>query len=141
MLWIKAFHIISLVIWFSGLFYLPRLFVYHAGTRDEKTNERFLVMEKKLYFWVTNPGAACTLLFGTILLYMNPATILRATWLQLKLVLVLFLLLYHFYLGYLLWRFIKRNNHHSTTFYRWLNEIPTLFLISIILLVILKPAF
>lgn len=141
MLWIKAFHIISMVIWFSGLFYLPRLFVYHASSRDAKMNERFLLMEKKLYYFVTHPGAALTILFGIILVYANWSSDLHSTWLQIKLSLVLLLLAYQFYLGCLLRNFARNRNKRSAVFYRWINELPTLVLIGIVLLVVIKPHF
>lgn len=138
-LWIKALHIISMVVWFSGLFYLPRLFVYHAMSRDAKMNERFMLMEKRLYYFVTWPGAILTILFGTALLYLNTGNALHTSWLQIKLGLVLLLLAYHFFLGHLLRSFLEGRNRHSAAFYRWLNELPTLFLISIVFLVVIKP--
>lgn len=141
MLWIKAFHLISMVIWFSGLFYLPRVFVYHAGTRDPQMQEHFLIMEKKLYYGLLHPGAAATIFFGAILLYLNRSADLKAGWLHLKLALVLLLFLYQFYLGRCLGSFIRNTNHHSSVFYRWLNEVPTFFLLAIVFLVVLKPRF
>ena len=139
MLWIKAFHIIAMVVWFSGLFYLPRLFVYHASTRDPAMQARFVVMEKKLYYYVTHPAMAATLLFGGILLYQNRAADLHASWLHLKLALVFLLFCYHFYLGRCLTQFALGRNRHSAVFYRWFNEVPTLFLLAIVFLAVLRP--
>ncbi len=139
MLWIKAFHLIAMTLWFSGLFYLPRLFVYHAGTRDKLMHEHFCLMEKKLYYGVLHPAATATLIFGFILLYDHRDFDLRAPWMHLKLSLVFLLLFYQFYLGRCYRKLRDKVNTHSPLFYRWLNEIPTLFLIAIILLVMLKP--
>lgn len=141
MLWIKAFHIIFMVTWFSGLFYLPRLFVYHSESQDAISNARFKIMERKLFFGITTPGALLTLMFGFILLHANFSVYQHLLWLQLKLILVFFLILYHIYLGKLFFDFKKDRNHHSATFYRWLNEVPVLFLIAIVLLAILKPFY
>src|SRR5439155_12711767 len=102
MLWVKAFHIIFMVTWFSGLFYLPRLFVYHAETYDEISNARFKIMERKLYFGITTPSALLTLFFGFWLLRFHPASYLQEPWLQAKLALVLLTVIYHLYLGKLL---------------------------------------
>lgn len=139
MLWIKAFHLIALTIWFGGLFYLPRLFVYHAQTDNPQMQERFGLMEKKLYYAVLHPGATATVIFGFILLYFHRATDLHAPWLHLKLTLVCLLLLYQFYLGHCYRSFRDKRNTRSAVFYRYLNELPTLFLIAIVLLVVLKP--
>jgi len=139
MLWIKAFHIIFMVAWFSGLFYLPRLFVYHAGATDSVSNERFKVMEKKLFYYIMTPGAVLTMALGMLLLSYNWSGYLQAFWMDAKLILVALLVIYHIYLGKLLCAFQRDQNKHSSVFYRWLNEVPTIFLIAIVLLVILKP--
>lgn len=139
MLWIKAFHIIFMVTWFSGLFYLPRLYVYHAETKDEISNARFKIMERKLYFGITTPGALFTILFGFWLFTFNPTYYLNQPWMYAKLSLVGLLVIYHVYLGKILFSFRYDKNKHSHQFYRWLNEVPVLFLISIVLLAILKP--
>ncbi|MBV8802956.1 MAG: CopD family protein [Gammaproteobacteria bacterium] len=138
MLWVKAFHIIFMVTWFSGLFYLPRLFVYHSMATDEISVARFKIMERKLYFGITTPGAVFTIVFGLWLLSFNPS-IMQFSWMYAKLGLVMLLVFFHIYLGKLLWDFKYNNNHHSHVFYRWLNEVPVIFLIGIILLVIVQP--
>lgn len=137
--WIKAFHLISLVTWFSGLFYLPRLFVYHAMATDEISIERFKVMERKLYFGITTPGAILTLTFGIWLLSFKASVYLQQGWMDIKLGLVALLLWYHVYLGKLVFTFKYDQNRRSHVFYRWLNEVPVIFLVSIILLVKVKP--
>ncbi|MDX1902071.1 MAG: protoporphyrinogen oxidase HemJ [Gammaproteobacteria bacterium] len=139
MLWVKAFHLIFMVTWFSGLFYLPRLFVYHAMATDTISRERFKVMEAKLYYYITTPGAILTLFFGVWLISYNPQGYMQPLWMHLKLSCVALLVLYHIYLGILLRRFTKDQNHYSHVFYRWLNELPTLFLFAIIILVVVKP--
>jgi len=139
MLWIKALHIISLVTWFAGLFYLPRLFVYHADTRDEISHARFLVMERKLYIIMTI-GAALTAIFGIWMLTAYAWTAYRDTgWLITKLVLVFGLITFHLYCWKLVREFRSGTASHSQVFYRWINEIPSLLLISIVLLAVVKP--
>ncbi|OGT46453.1 MAG: TIGR00701 family protein [Gammaproteobacteria bacterium RIFCSPHIGHO2_12_FULL_41_20] len=138
MLWIKSFHIIFMVTWFSGLFYLPRLFVYHAMATDETSLARFKIMERKLYYGITTPGAIFTLFFGIWMLYAEPAY-MHMQWLHIKLSLVLLLILYYVYLGYLLNKFKHNNNTHSHVFYRIINEIPVIFLVAIVILAIVKP--
>jgi len=139
MFWIKAFHIIFMTAWFSGLFYLPRIFVYHTLSRDEKMNARFELMEKRLYYYLMHPSAALTIIFGAALIYFNPQIYLQASWMQIKLGLVLLLLVYHFYLSSLLRAFKNKQPFHSDRFYRWINEIPTVFLIIIVILVVVRP--
>ncbi len=139
MLWIKAFHLIFMVTWFSGLFYLPRLYVYHAQTTDEISHTRFKVMEKKLFYGITTPGGILTLIFGLWLLSFNWTVYLQMHWLQIKLGLIFLLIIYHVYLGKLLYDLKRDHNKHRPTFYRWLNEVPVLFLIGIILLAIIRP--
>lgn len=139
MLWIKAFHIIFIVTWFAGLFYLPRLFVYHSMARDTVSVERFLIMERKLYFGIMTPGAVLTVIFGFWLLSYNFSGYLEMGWLHAKLFLVFLLLIFHVYCGKLWWNFKKNRNNHSHVFYRWINEIPTILLVLIVVLAVVKP--
>ncbi len=140
MLWVKAFHIIAMVTWFAGLFYLPRLFVYHASSDDETSNQRFKIMERKLYFGIATPGAILTVLLGFWLIHLLGYNILSAFWLQAKLALVALLVIYHIYCGKLLFDFKHDKNQHSHVWYRWFNELPVFILVAIILLVELQPA-
>ena len=137
MLWVKSFHIIFVIAWFAGLFYLPRLFVYHAMTDDAVSLERFKVMERKLYFGIMMPSMIITLVLGT---WLWLGFGFAGGWLQAKLALVLGLIGYQFYLGKLMVDFRNNQNRHGHVFYRWLNEIPALpLLVGIVLLVVLKP--
>ncbi len=136
MLLIKALHIIFMVTWFAGLFYLPRLFVYHALSADRLSRERFTLMERKLFFGIMTPGAVLTVIFG---LWLWLGYGIGGTWLHVKLLLVLLLVGFHIYCGVLLHDFRYERNKHSDVFYRWLNELPLLLLIAIVLLVVLKP--
>jgi protoporphyrinogen IX oxidase len=135
MLWIKSAHIIFMVTWFAGLFYLPRLFVYHAMSEDAISHERFIVMERKLYYGIMTPGAVLTILFGAWLLSFG----FSGAWLHAKLSLVALLVAYHIYCGKLLADFKHGRNKHGHAFYRWLNEAPVLALIAIVILVEVKP--
>jgi putative membrane protein len=137
MLWIKSFHIIFMVTWFAGLFYLPRLFVYHAMSEDTTSIERFKIMERKLFFGIMTPGAALTLVFGAWL-WLGYG--FAGGWLTAKLVLVAVLVAYHVYCGKLMIDFRNDRNRHGHVFYRWLNELPVVLLIAIILLVELQPS-
>ncbi|RDI48677.1 protoporphyrinogen oxidase HemJ [Aquicella lusitana] len=139
MLWVKAFHIIFMVTWFSGLFYLPRLFVYHAMATDPISLDRFKVMERKLFYGIATPGAVFTILFGLWILSYDFHGYMQMTWLHIKLSLVLLLILYHGYLGKLLYDFKRDRNKHGHVFYRILNEVPVLFLVFIVILVVVKP--
>ena len=136
MLWIKAFHIIFMVTWFAGLFYLPRLFVYHAQSEDAVSRERFKLMERKLYFGIMTPGAILTIGFG---LWLWLGYGFYGGWLHAKLSLVAVLVLYHIYCGKLMSDFRHDRNKHGHVFYRWLNELPVVLLIAIVLLVELQP--
>lgn len=138
MLWVKSFHIITMVAWFAGIFYLPRLYVYHAETTDEISLKRFKIMERRLYRGIMWPAMVMTLIFGFWLVYLIPAY-LKAPWMHAKLTLVVLLVFYHFYCGALRKRFADGNNMHSARFYRILNEVPTLLLIAIVILVVVKP--
>ena len=137
-LWLKALHIIAIVCWFAGLFYLPRLFVYHAMSDDTLSQERFVIMERKLYRGIMNPSLIATLVFGLWLLHLNPAW-LQMGWLHAKLSLVVLLIAYHLQCGRLLRRFAASQNGHGHVFFRWFNEVPVLFLLAIVILVVVKP--
>lgn len=139
MLWVKAFHIIAMVAWFAGLFYLPRLFVYHADTTDTVSLERFKTMERRLYYGITWPAGIATTVLGLWLLtYMLPYY-QKAVWMHAKLSLVFILWGYHMMCGHYVKQFKHNNNARSSRFYRMFNEAPTVLLIAIILLVVLKP--
>ena len=140
MVWVKAFHIIFMVTWFAGLFYLPRLFVYHSMCQDQPGNERFKIMERKLYFGIMTPGAVVTIALGLWMLFDYAwASYSHSGWLHAKLFLVLLLVIYHGYCG----KFVKDFKHDRNTrghvFYRWFNEVPVLFLIAIVILAVVKP--
>ncbi len=137
MLWIKSFHIVFMVAWFAGLFYLPRLFVYHAMADDAASIERFKVMERRLYAGIMTPCMVITLALGTWL-WLGYG--FSGGWLHAKLALVAVLVAHHFYLGKLITDFKHDRNRRSHVFYRWLNEIPALpALIGITILVVVKP--
>lgn len=139
MLWIKAFHIISMVTWFAGLFYLPRLFVYHAMAQDAISLERFKTMERKLYRGIMTPGAILTTGLGLGLIMLNPGLYAGAGWLHVKLLLVVLLWIFHLYCGHLRQQFALNQNTHRHQFYRWLNEVPVVFLVAIVTLAVVRP--
>jgi putative membrane protein len=136
MQWIKALHIIFVVAWFAGLFYLPRLFVYHAQATDGVSIDRFKVMERKLYRGIMTPTMVLTLAFGTWL-WLGYG--FKGGWLVAKLALVAALVTYHFWLGALLKDFARDANRRSHVFYRWANELPLALLAAIVILVVVKP--
>ena len=139
MLWIKALHIIFMVTWFAGLFYLPRLFVYHADCSDQTGHDRFIIMERKL-FAIMTIGAVLTAVFGFWVLGDYAWAAYKTTfWLQLKLLLVAGLVVYHVYCGVLVKQFRHVTARHCNVFYRLFNEIPALLLIAIVLLAVVKP--
>lgn len=139
-MWLKALHLIFMVTWFAGLFYLPRLFVYHAMSDDQISNDRFKIMERKLFYGIMTPGAVLTILFGTLMLT-NYAwdTYGKDLWLHIKLALIVLLVIYHVMCGKLVADFKNDNNKHSHIYYRWFNEAPVLILIAIIILATIKP--
>lgn len=139
MLIIKALHIISMVAWFAGLFYLPRLFVYHAEATDLISLERFNVMERRLYYAITWPAAVLTTVFGVWLVMYNSHYYFSAGWMHAKLGLVILLWAYHLVCGYFVRQFARGSNTRGHKFYRVFNEVPTLLLIGIVLLVVVKP--
>lgn len=139
-MWLKALHLIFMVTWFAGLFYLPRLFVYHAMSDDEISNERFKVMERKLYYGIMTPGALLTVGFGLWMLYDYAWAIYGdSLWLQLKLALIVLLVIYHIMCGEMVKSFKHNQNKHGHVFYRWFNEFPVLVLVAIIILASVKP--
>ena len=139
MLWIKAFHIIGVVCWFSGIFYLPRLFVYHAMSEDQISKDRFVIMERKLFWVIMTPSAVLAVVLGSWLLIANHGYFMAWWWMQAKLGLVVLLIAYHFYC----WWFMKalRENPQVRThkFFRVYNELPVLVLIAIVILIVVKP--
>ena len=136
MLWLKALHIIFMVTWFAGLFYLPRLFVYHAMATDAVSSERFKVMERKLYYGIMTPGAVLTLAFG-IWLWLGYG--FSGGWLHAKLALAAILIAYHVYCGKLMLDFRHDRNRKNHVWLRWFNEFPTLILIAVVILTVVKP--
>ena len=137
--WIKALHLIAMVAWFAGLFYLPRLFVYHATADDTVSIERFKVMEYRLYYFIMLPAALLTVIFGFILFSFSAAYYSQAMWMHIKLILVCLLIIFHGYCGKLLKDFKHDKNKHSSLFYRCFNEFPTLLLIVIVILAEVQP--
>ena len=137
MLWFKAFHIVGVVSWFAGMFYLPRLFVYHAAATDAPSIERFKVMERRL-FAMTMVGAALTFIFGIATLLMVPA-FLQTGWMHAKLTLVAGLIVYNYWCLRLMMDFRNDRNRRSERWYRVFNEVPVLFLVGIVILVVVKP--
>ena len=139
MIWVKAFHIIFMVAWFAGLFYLPRLFVNHAMAEEETVQQRLALMEGKLYRFIT-PWMLLTLVFGFWLLFDYAwAAYSHMLWLHLKLALVAALVVYHFYCGKLVRDFARGENRRSHVWYRWFNELPVLVLFGVVILASVKP--
>ena len=136
----KSLHLISVISWMAGLLYLPRIFVYHSENNDDKKiSDVFKVMEKKLYFYIMTPAMILSWIFGLLLIHSVGFQQLGQTWMVLKIIFVIFLSLYHFYLGKTLNQFKFDQNTHSHKFYRLINEIPTILLILIVFIVIFKP--
>ena len=138
-LWIKALHVFFMVAWLAGIFYLPRLFVYHANTSDANVKSQFIIMERRLWFFVT-PFAILTAVFGITLIYMYGMAWFKVSgWLHVKLTLLLAIYGYHIYLYKLMKAFERDDNNHSSKFYRILNEAPVLLLLAIVVLAVVKP--
>ena len=137
LLWLKAVHVMAMVTWFAGLFYLPRLFVYHADASDPIGIERFRIMERRL-FAIMTVGAVATLVFGTAMLVAFPPY-LAMGWVHVKLALVALLIAYHGYCYKLMRDFAQNRNAHTARWYRLFNEVPSLFLIAIVALAVVKP--
>ena len=132
MLLYKTLHIIFMVTWFAGLFYLPRLYVYHAQAEDQISKDRFKIMERKLFWGIMTPGAVLTVLFGVLLIEYHG----MSYWLKMKILLVFVLALYHVWCGVLLEKFKTDSNSHSHVWYRIFNEVPVVFLVLIVALVV-----
>ena len=135
----KSLHLIAVISWMAGLLYLPRIFVYHSENSNEVVRSVFKTMERKLYNYIMTPAMILSWVFGLILIHERGFQQLASLWLQLKLILVLLLTIYHFYLGSLLNKFKLDQNRKTSKFYRYINEVPTLLLILIIFIVIFKP--
>jgi protoporphyrinogen IX oxidase len=135
--WLKALHVVFVVTWFAGLFYLPRLFVYHATTRDRQGLERFIVMERRLYL-IMSIGAILAVLFGAAMIVAAPAY-LAMGWLRAKLLLVVMLVGYHGWCYRLMLALRAGARAHSSRWYRWFNEIPAVLLLAIVILAVVKP--
>ena len=135
----KSLHLIAVISWMAGLLYLPRIFVYHSENNNEIISSVFKTMERKLYYYIMTPTMVLSWLFGLVLIHEIGFDQIANLWLQLKLILVILLTAYHFYLGLLLNQFKLDSNKKTAKFYRYINEIPTLMLILIVFIVIFKP--
>ena len=138
-LWLKALHIIAMVCWFAGLFYLPRLFVYHAMSEDQASRDRFCIMERKLYRGIMLPSLLATVILGIAMLALNSGLFATGGWMHAKLTLVVLLIGYHHMCGAQLKRFARGETPHGHVYYRWFNEVPVLFLLAIVILVVVRP--
>jgi protoporphyrinogen IX oxidase len=141
MLWVKAFHIIAMVAWFAGIFYLPRLYVYHSSAVDNISIDRFKIMERRLYYGIMTPAAVLTIVLGFWLVTFNFAVYLAAGWFYAKMLLVICLIIYHLYSGHLRKVFARDKNTHSALFYRIYNEISVLLLMGIVIFAVVKPSW
>ena len=136
----KSLHLITVISWMAGLLYLPRIFVYHVENNEKKqATDIFEIMEKKLYFYIMRPAMILTWLFGIILIYINGVEILSQAWMQIKIILVILLSVFHEYLGRCLYSLKNNTNTRSTKYFRIINEIPTIILILVVFIVIFKP--
>ena len=136
----KSLHLISVISWMVGLLYLPRIFVYHVeNINDQNSSNIFKTMERKLYFYIMTPAMFLSWFFGLVLFFIIGFDVLSKTWIQFKLIFVILLTFYHFYLGYLLSKLKSNQNTKTSKFFRIINEVPTVLLIVIIFLVVFKP--
>ena len=140
MLWIKAIHVIAVVCWFSGIFYLPRLFVYHAMAEDRISRDRFVIMERKLYWGITTPSAVVTIGLGIWLLVLNWSYYMAWWWMQVKLGMVAILVLYHLNCWWHMKQLREDKSLHSHVFFRIFNELPVFLLVGIVILIVVRPA-
>ena len=136
----KSLHLIAVISWMAGLLYLPRIFVYHAeNTQDTNTSKIFKTMERKLYYYIMMPAMVLSWIFGLILISILGFVVINELWMQIKLILVIVLTIYHFYLGNCVSGFANNQNNNSSKFYRIINEVPTILLIIIVFIVVFKP--
>ena len=136
----KSLHLIAVISWMAGLLYLPRIFVYHVeNINDQNSTNIFKTMEKKLYFYIMIPAMILSWIFGLVLISIVGFDVLSATWIQLKLIFVVLLTFYHFYLGQCLKNLAFEQNNKTSKFFRIINEIPTILLILIVFIVVFKP--
>jgi len=139
----KSIHLIAVISWMAGLFYLPRIFVYHSESIKNKKSEdlvsTFKVMERRLFIYIMNPAMIVSWIFGILLIHSVGIDNLNAFWLQLKLLFVVVLTIYHFFLFNCLRKFVANTNSYSPQFYRIINETPTILLIAIIFIIVFKP--
>lgn len=140
-LWLKAWHVIAMVCWFAGIFYLPRLFVYHAMSEDTASQERFAVMERKLYRGIMTPAMLATWGFGLSMLVPNWSAYHNQTWLHIKLTLVVGLTIYHLICGHFRLKLMQHPQYKSHVYWRWFNEVPVFILVAVVCLVMVKPQF
>jgi len=138
MLWVKALHIIFVITWMAGIFYLPRLFVYHAASDDQISRDRFKIMERKLYRGIMTPSMVLALVFGGWTISYVPSY-MQMGWFHAKFALVLGFVVYHFWCGQIIKRFKDDNNLKSHVWFRWFNEAPVIALFAIVILVVVKP--
>jgi putative membrane protein len=136
---VKALHIIAMVCWFAGIFYLPRLFVYHAMSDDKTSQDRFAVMERKLYRGIMNPSMMATWVLGLSMVVMNWQVYKSQGWLHAKITLIILLTVYHVLCGRFRLKLVDNPQYKSHVYWRWFNEVPVLILIAVVLLVVLKP--
>lgn len=139
MLWVKAFHIIAVICWFAAIFYLPRLFVYHAMSEDRVSIDRFKIMERKLYRGIMTPSMIAVVILGGWLMSNNLNYYLSQGWIHAKLTLIAVLIAYHFYCGKIMMQFREDKNTRSHKFYRVFNEIPVFLLVAIVILAVVRP--
>ena len=139
MLWLLACHVIAMVAWFAGLFYLPRLFVYHADSTDAISHDRFVIMERRLFWGIMTPAALLTTLFGVAVFSYHADYYVTQGWMHIKLFCVFLLYVFHALCGHWMVVFRDKRNTRSSRFFRFANEVPTIFLIVIVLMVVAKP--
>ncbi len=137
--WVEAFHIVAVISWFAGLFYLPRLYVYHSMAEDQISRDRFVIMERKLFWGIMTPAAVVTVALGLWLISFAPGFYMSQGWMHAKLTLVVLLIAYHVSCWWFLVKLREGSNTRSHVFFRWYNEMPVLLLIAIVILVVVKP--
>ena len=136
----KSIHLIAVISWMAGLLYLPRIFVYHSeNIENVNSSNIFKTMERKLFYYIMTPAMILSWIFGLLLIHVLGFSVFNELWMQIKIVLVIFLTTYHFYLGTCVIHFSNNQNNNSSKFYRIINEIPTILLIIIVFIVVFKP--